>query len=143
LGPSVDPTCTIASASTWSESYPCTLFFGLDHARQVIGAWTDNYNIARPHSSLGYQTPAAYAATLTATGARLLGHARLTSNTPPHHRWAASYRGNCSMECLLVVAGEPKAAGQDSARLRRPSYVRFSALRPKSRRAANHPEADI
>jgi len=48
-----------------------TLFFGLDHARQVIGAWTDDYNIARPHSSLGYQTPAAYAATLTATGARL------------------------------------------------------------------------
>jgi putative transposase len=48
-----------------------TLFFGLDHARQVIGAWSDDYNTARPHSSLGYQTPAAYAATLTATGARL------------------------------------------------------------------------
>ncbi|GGA81149.1 hypothetical protein GCM10011385_39270 [Nitratireductor aestuarii] len=26
------------------------------------------YNTARPHSSLGYQTPAAFAETLTATG---------------------------------------------------------------------------
>jgi putative transposase len=48
-----------------------SLFFGLDHARRVIGTWADDYNTARPHSSLGYRTPAAYAATLTATGARL------------------------------------------------------------------------
>jgi transposase InsO family protein len=48
-----------------------TLFFSLDHARQVIGAWVHDYNTARPHSSLAYQTPAAYAANLTATGARL------------------------------------------------------------------------
>ena len=48
-----------------------SLFFGLDHARRVIGTWADDYNSARPHSSLGYRTPAAYAATLTATGARL------------------------------------------------------------------------
>lgn len=45
-----------------------SLFLGLDHARQVIGTWTEDYNTARPHSSLGYRTPAAYAATLTATG---------------------------------------------------------------------------
>ena len=48
-----------------------SLFFGLDHARRVIGSWADDYNSVRPHSSLGYQTPAAYAATLAATGARL------------------------------------------------------------------------
>jgi len=29
-----------------------------------------DYNTARPHSSLGYQTPAAYAPDLTATGAQ-------------------------------------------------------------------------
>ena len=45
-----------------------TLFFGLDHARQAITAWVADYNQARPHSSLGYQTPAAFAARLTATG---------------------------------------------------------------------------
>jgi putative transposase len=48
-----------------------TLFFGLDHPRRAIGSWADDYNSVRPHSSLGYQTPAAYAATLAATGARL------------------------------------------------------------------------
>jgi putative transposase len=45
-----------------------TLFFGLDHARQAITEWVADFNQARPHSSLGYQTPAAFAARLTATG---------------------------------------------------------------------------
>lgn len=44
-----------------------TLFFGLDHARQKLAAWTEDYNTRRPHSSIGYQTPAAYAAHLHAT----------------------------------------------------------------------------
>ena len=43
-----------------------TLFFDLDQARQLIGAWVADYNTARPHSSLGYQTPAAYADQLIA-----------------------------------------------------------------------------
>lgn len=47
-----------------------TLFFDLDQARQLIGAWVADYNTARPHSSLGYRTPAAYADQLIApTGA--------------------------------------------------------------------------
>ncbi|WP_246204516.1 IS3 family transposase [Devosia marina] len=45
-----------------------SLFFGLDHARSAISEWVEDYNTARPHSSLGYQTPAAYAGTITATG---------------------------------------------------------------------------
>jgi transposase InsO family protein len=45
-----------------------TLFFSLDHARQVIAEWVDDYNTTRPHSALAYQTPAAFAAKLTATG---------------------------------------------------------------------------
>jgi len=48
-----------------------TLFLDLDQARQLIGAWVADYNTARPHSSLGYQTPVAYAEQLTApTGAK-------------------------------------------------------------------------
>ncbi len=43
-----------------------SLFVDLDQARQLIGAWTADYNNARPHSSLGYKTPAAYAGTLNA-----------------------------------------------------------------------------
>ena len=43
-----------------------SLFIDLDQARQLIGTWITDYNTARPHSSLGYKTPAAYAGTLTA-----------------------------------------------------------------------------
>ena len=45
-----------------------TLFFSLDHARKAIAEWVEDYNTSRPHSALAYQTPAAFAAKLTATG---------------------------------------------------------------------------
>ena len=45
-----------------------SLFFGLDHARSAIAEWVEDFNTTRPHSSLGYQTPAAFAEVLTATG---------------------------------------------------------------------------
>src|ERR1700737_3189101 len=48
-----------------------SLFFGLDHARTRIANWAGDYNGQRPHSALGYLTPAAYAANLTATCDRL------------------------------------------------------------------------
>ena len=44
-----------------------SLFLDLDQARQIIAAWVTDYNKTRPHSSLGYKTPAAYADHLTAT----------------------------------------------------------------------------
>ncbi len=39
-----------------------TLFRSIRHAREVLGAWRDDYNGERPHSSLGWKTPAEYAA---------------------------------------------------------------------------------
>ena len=45
-----------------------SLFLSLAHARQAIAAWVADYNTARPHSSLSYRTPAAFAAQITATG---------------------------------------------------------------------------
>ena len=48
-----------------------TLFFDLNQARQKITAWAADYNLQRPHSSLGYLTPVAFAANLTATGDQL------------------------------------------------------------------------
>ncbi len=48
-----------------------TLFFDLDDARSKVLEWVADYNEERPHSSLKYQTPAAYAATFSATGDRL------------------------------------------------------------------------
>ena len=45
-----------------------SLFLDLEQARKIITAWVADYNTRRPHSSLGYSTPAAYADRLTATG---------------------------------------------------------------------------
>lgn len=47
-----------------------TMFRNLPHARVVIAAWATDYNTERPHSALDYQTPAAYARTLTTAIAR-------------------------------------------------------------------------
>jgi len=47
------------------------LFLDLDHARSRIANWIDDYNQRRPHSALGYLTPTAYAANLSATCDRL------------------------------------------------------------------------
>ena len=41
-----------------------TLFMSMAHAREKIAAWADDYNTGRPHSALGYATPAAVAAEL-------------------------------------------------------------------------------
>jgi putative transposase len=46
------------------------LFFGLADARLAIGDWVNDYNTTRPHSSLDYKTPAAFADHLTAIGRR-------------------------------------------------------------------------
>jgi len=45
-----------------------SLFLGLGHAREALAIWVADYNTARPHSSLSYRTPAAFAAEITATG---------------------------------------------------------------------------
>lgn len=54
-----------------------TLFFSLDQVRKAIAEWVEDYNNRRPHSALAYQTPAAFAAKLTATGL----HAALTDGS--------------------------------------------------------------
>ena len=47
-------------------------------AREIIGAWRADYNQRRPHSALGYRTPAEFAA---AWRARHAGHARQEAHT--------------------------------------------------------------
>ena len=48
-----------------------TLCVGIDHAREAVARWTHIYNTERPHSALGSQAPAAFAAQLTAMGDQL------------------------------------------------------------------------
>lgn len=47
-----------------------TMFRNLAHARVLISAWATDYNTELPHSTLGYETPADYARTLTTAIAR-------------------------------------------------------------------------
>lgn len=39
-----------------------TLFLNLDYLRRKIAAWVERYHRRQPHSALGYQTPADFAA---------------------------------------------------------------------------------
>ena len=48
-----------------------TLFFSLAHAKAAIARWATDFNHCRPHSAIGYLTPAAHAANLAATNDRL------------------------------------------------------------------------
>jgi putative transposase len=67
-----------------------TLFMGMGHAREKIAAWADDYNTGRPHSSLGYATPAAFAAELEKQWAASLriadGYATQPIASPAHSR---------------------------------------------------------
>jgi putative transposase len=74
-----------------------TLFFGLDHARakRLVG----DYNSQRPHSSLGYLTPAAYAANLTATCDRLRNPDQLRQSHVAH----PAPNGVTSAETLIAT----------------------------------------
>ena len=47
-----------------------TLFTSLAHACEAVASWADDYNAERPHSALGYATPAAYAAGLRLAASR-------------------------------------------------------------------------
>jgi putative transposase len=58
-----------------------TLFQKINLTREKIAAWVEDYNQTRPHSTLGYLTPAAYAAKFTATDSRL--HDPVQFRRPP------------------------------------------------------------
>ena len=75
-----------------------TLFASLAHAREKIAAWAHDYNTKRPHSSLGYATPAAFAADLKKQGAASVriagGYATQPLASPAHV-------GNNNAEALI------------------------------------------
>ncbi len=87
-------TLYIAPGSPWENGYAesfhsrlrdellnAELFADVREARALADGWRNEYNHRRPHSSLGYQTPAAYAA--TRVGATPLRLAPLTSAPCP------------------------------------------------------------
>ncbi|MER9197250.1 IS3 family transposase [Mesorhizobium australicum] len=78
-----------------------SLFFGLDHARSAIAEWRQDFNTARPHSSLGYQTPAAYAEVITATGS----DAAPTEGSAPPPVALPAPNGVTEMVAALIATG--------------------------------------
>lgn len=77
-----------------------SLFFGLDHARSAIAEWVDDYNNFRPHSSLGYQTPAAYAGTIAATGSNATQYGGFASPPVAH---TAPFGASKTAEALIAA----------------------------------------
>ena len=61
-----------------------TLFFTIGQAFSSLARWVDDYNTERPHSSLGYATPTAFAAQLetqrTGLNPSVASHALLRDN---------------------------------------------------------------
>ncbi|WP_246341097.1 IS3 family transposase [Aminobacter ciceronei] len=76
-----------------------SLFFGLDHARSAIAEWRQDFNTARPHSSLGYQTPAAYAEVITATGSDAV---LMEGSAPPPVAFTAPQGVTKTAEALIA-----------------------------------------
>ena len=90
-------TLFIAKGSPWENGYVESfnarlrdellnreLFLSVTEAQWVIDRWRNDYNNHRPHSSLNYQTPAAFAAGCANSvwpTASLRKHSRLTQNS--------------------------------------------------------------
>ena len=62
------------------ELLACEVFDSVRDARRLAAAWREDYNHRRPHSALGYRTPAAFAA---ACAAPLRPTAFAPQHTPP------------------------------------------------------------
>jgi transposase InsO family protein len=87
-------TLYVAPGSPWENGYAESFhsklrdefltqeeFETLSSARKQTGSWRDDYNHHRPHSSLGYVTPAEFAARCAASATELLPAA--AAATPP------------------------------------------------------------
>ncbi len=78
-----------------------TLFTSLDHAREKIAEWAHDYNTGRPHSSLGYATPAAFAAELKKQGAASL---RIAGGYTTQPLASPANLGDHNAEALIATA---------------------------------------
>ncbi len=87
---------------------------GTEFTSNVMLAWADDYNRSRPHSALGYQTPAVYAANLTAVADQLLNAEQLRRSTIA----PAAPHGAQSAE-VLVAAGCRFSGRSDAPALKR------------------------
>jgi putative transposase len=82
-----------------------SLFFGLGHARAEIAAWIADYNTERPHSALGYRTPAAFAATLAPGSTAATGRSAAVCGASAAQPVAQCHTDRVSIQKTLPRAG--------------------------------------
>src|SRR3954452_13536193 len=80
-----------------------TLFSSLDHARELLAAWQDDYNTVRPHSGIGNQPPCTYAR-LTASTVQRDGMLRYVEGSAPRPVASPSHNGSNDQR-ILPIAG--------------------------------------
>ena len=106
--PQPTPSIRHAIGEVWRSLHELTrdellnesLFFGLDHVRSAIAEWKEDFNTARPHFSLGYQTPAAYAEVMTATGSDAV---LMEGSAPPPVAQPAPHGVTKTVEALIAA----------------------------------------
>ncbi len=132
--PMQDGSCESFNGRMRDELLNESLFFGLDHARTKIADWAGDYNGQRPHSALGYLTPAAYAANLTATCDRLRNPDQLRRSHEAAIRVSAGFtpsgagratRVTCDGESILQCQGGLTSSDKTAAR----RFSRYDWLR--------------
>jgi hypothetical protein len=89
------------------------LFFSMNHARAVVATWVDDFNTVRPHSAVGYMTPAAYAATLKPQRASALRHLEKLRTNPRCFRRAKAQFSNKDSDGRRMSGGGHVTAAQD------------------------------
>ena len=80
-----------------------TLFSSLDHARELLAEWQDDYNTVRPHSGIGNLPPSAYAR-LTASDMQRDGTLRCVEGSAPRPVASPSHPGSNDHR-ILPIAG--------------------------------------
>jgi len=78
-----------------------TLFRSLADARAKLEAWREDFNQVRPHSSLGYRTPAEYARVLCGQTGRHAANPDLSARRP----LASAHQQGSDQPRTLVIAG--------------------------------------
>jgi putative transposase len=78
-----------------------TLFTSLNHVREALAIWKDDYNTVRPHSALGNLPPAAYAK-IGAPGMQRDGTLRYIVGSAPRPVAPPSQHGSNEARTLLI-----------------------------------------
>ncbi len=92
------------------ECLNASWFGNLFDARKKIGAWREEYNEERPHSSLGYRTPAEFAAAYAATALAGRSMTAVVARQTPEQRGRVTGRG--AESCVMSTSAE-LSGGQD------------------------------